>query len=181
MRRAFLRLALALLALGCAAPTPVKPPPPPIAPAPQELASLRIHVHQLVTPPETPEDEYDYKHMPGLTRDLRDAFQVALVGAGYVVVVSRRDPRDLVARIQADWPLDGPGVASLTLLDAQGQVIDQLSAIVPVLGKFPHSAQLYDHGAGAMVTAMSRSTKVGALARWLRERGEKKVAAPPEP
>jgi hypothetical protein len=180
MRRAFFALLLGLSAIGCSSPTPVKPPAPPITRAPLELSSLRIHVHQLATPPETPEDEYDYKHMPGLTRELRDAFQAALVRAGYVVVVSRRDPRDLVATIQADWPLNGPGVASLTLA-ADGQVLDQLSAIVPVLGESPRKVELYEHGAAALVDALARSAQVSALARRIRERGEKKIAAPPEP
>ena len=42
------------------------------------------------SPPETPDDEYDYRHMSGHTTDLRSAFQVALVRAGYTVVVDRR-------------------------------------------------------------------------------------------
>jgi hypothetical protein len=114
-----------------------------------------------------------------MTRDLRDAFQAALVRAGYVVVINRRDPRDLVAKIQADWPMKRPGVATMTLT-ADGQVIDQVAVIVAVLGEFPREVRLYDHGAGALVDAMSRSGRVRALARQIRERGEKKVAAPPE-
>src|SRR3954466_4260644 len=127
MRAWFCYAILLLAAVGCSPAPVVKPPPPPVAPASPELAALTIHVQQLVSPPETPDDEYDYKHMSGFTTDLRTAFQVALVRAGYTVVVDRRGTRDLVAKIQATWPYDSAGVATLTL-EADGKVIDQLSA-----------------------------------------------------
>lgn len=149
-----------------------KPPLPQIMRAPAEAATLSVYVHRLVTPPATPEDHWDYKHMPGLTRGLRQAFQVALTRAGYRVVVGRREPRDLVAMVQADWPKDRAGVASVTI-SAGARVIDQLSAEIPVVGKGSRLQHLEGHAAVSLVNALNRSP---ALVAYARER-----MAPPPP
>lgn len=180
MRAWFLRATLLLAAVGCSPPPPVKPPPPPVSQAPRELAALAIHVHQLRSPPESAYDEYDYKHMSGLTNGLRDAFQVALVRAGYTVIVDRRGERDVEAKIQATWPNDAPGVATLTL-EADGKVIEQVSAVLPLLAGSTYGEHLEEHGAVALVEAMARSAKVAELGRWKAQKKSPQIAAPGEP
>lgn len=182
MRAWFLRATLVLATVGCSPAPVVKPPPPPVSQAPRELAALAIHVHQLASPPESAYDEFDYKHMSGLTGGLREAFQVALVRAGYTVIVDRRGERDVEAKIQATWPNDAPGVATLTL-EADGKVIEQVSAVLPLLVGSPYGEHLEEHGAVALVEAMARSGKVAELSRWKAAQQKKKtpqVAAPGE-
>jgi hypothetical protein len=146
--------------------------------APAQLATLSIHVHRLITPPQTPEDHWDYEHMSGLTRGLREAFQVALIHAGYRLVVGRREPRDLVATVQADWPHERAGVASLTLT-AQGKVVDQLSAVIPIIGKPPRTTHLDEHAAVNLVHALNASAPVAEYARNRTAPAPVKIAQPP--
>lgn len=156
--------AVAVVVSGCSSSSyPPKPPPPTVERAPAELAALAIHVHRLVSPPETPEDEWDYQHMSGLTRGLRQAFQLALTRAGYRVVVDRRDPRDLVATLHADWPHDRPGVATLKI-SARGQVVEQLSTEIPIVGEAPRTQHLEEHAAVSLVHALNASQAVRAFA-----------------
>lgn len=143
---------------------PPQPPPPPVQQAPAELSKLLVHVHRLVTPPKTPEDEWDYHHMPGYTKGLRAAFQVQLTRAGYTVVLDRRAPRDIVATVQADWPYDHAGVATLKVT-AGGRVIDQMSVEIPIIGKPPYTTYLDEHAAVGLVHALSSSEAVRAFAR----------------
>ena len=151
--------------IGCgSASKPAKPPAPQVQRASPQLVALSIHVHRLITPPQTPEDHWDYKHMSGLTRGLREAFQVALIHAGYRVVVGRRDPRDLVATVQADWPHERAGVASLTIT-AKGKVVDQLSAVIPIIGKPPRTTHLDEHAAVNLVHALNSSAALAEYAR----------------
>lgn len=176
LRRLFLTLPLA----GCSTSPPPKPPPPPVQPAPPEQRWLAIHVHQLVTPPETPDDQDEYHHMPGYTAMLRDAFSAMLQKAGYTVIVGRKSPRDLVAKVQATWPSNTPGVATLLLLDgSSGRTVQQLSALIP---NKPHnglSVYLEEHAAVELVNALSRSEEVASFAAQLRRRRTPEIAAPP--
>ncbi|MBW2524343.1 MAG: hypothetical protein JRI23_09220 [Deltaproteobacteria bacterium] len=178
---ALLAVTAIIAAIGCSSSSrPVKPPPPQVGRAPAELAQLSIHVHRLVSPPETPADHWDYQHMSGLTRGLRESFQVALTRAGYRVVVGRREPRDMVATIQADWPHDRPGVASLTV-SSSGRVIDQLSAEIPVIGRPPRTSHLEEHAAVRLVHGLNGSAKVTAFARERAARRAAQIAATPAP
>jgi hypothetical protein len=151
-----------------------------VSAAPRELAALAIHVHQYMSPPESEYDKYDYNHMSGLTNGLRDAFQVALVRAGYTVIVDRRGERDVEAKIQATWPSDAPGVATLTL-EADGKVIDQVSAVLPLLAGSTYGEHLEADGAVALVEAMGRSVKVAELARWKVQKKSPQIAGPAAP
>jgi hypothetical protein len=146
----------------------VDTPPPPVHPAPAELRGLAIHVHQLATPRENQQDEWDYHNMPGYTGELRDAFTVQLQAAGYTVIVARHMPADLVATIQAEWPPGRPGVATLVLTD-RGEVVERLSVTIPIIGEDYRTEWLEGDAAVALVHAVSRSPKVAEYARRLRE------------
>jgi hypothetical protein len=137
----------------------VDTPPPPVQPAPQELASVAIHVHQLVSPPTSEQDRWDYHHMPGLTGELRSAFTQQLEQAGYTVVVDRRIPHDVLALIQAEWPVERPGTASL-VLTARGETIARFSESIPILGEPPRTEYLEADAAVSLVDAMSRSSEL---------------------
>lgn len=166
-------------AVGCGGGSyPPKPPPPPVEPAPAEVAALAIHVHRLVTPPETEADRWDYEHMSGLTRGLREAFQLALTRAGYRVVIGRHDPRDLVATIRADFPRDRPGVATLSLA-ADGRVVEQLSVEIPMVGDPPRTVHLEEHAAAMLVHGMSASPALRALAERFGAQEPLRMGAPP--
>jgi hypothetical protein len=159
-------IGLAALAMcsACGARPPL-PPTPLLEPIPQELRPLAIHVHVLATPAETPDDDWDYHHMPGYTAGLRQAVQLQLTRAGYVVVVDRRSPRDLVALVHASWPTDRPGVASLSLTSSDGTLVDQCSAEVPVVREGSTVRHLENHAAIALVNAITRSRAVAEFAR----------------
>lgn len=174
------RLFLALPLAGCSTSPPPKPPPPPIQPAPPEQSWLAVHVHQLVSPPETPEDQDEYKNMSGYTSILRTAFSGALQKAGYTVVVGRKNPRDLVAKIQATWPLDTHGVATLLLLDgSSGRPVQQLSALIPAEKHDSSTIYLEEHAAVELVNALSRSAEIAAFANRLKQARSLEIAAPP--
>ena len=85
-----------------------------------------------------------------------------------------------MAKIQATWPYDGAGVATLTL-EADGKVIDQLSAVLPMVGAPPYVEHLEEHGAAALVEAMARSSRVQEMARWKAQPRTPQVAEPAEP
>jgi hypothetical protein len=174
------RALLSLVCLGtsaCGSSYPVEPPLPPIEPAPRDVAKLTVHVHALVAPPETPQDEWEYHHMSGLTGQLRSAFQSELQAAGYTVIVDRHREADLVATIDADWPVEQPGVATLTLTDG-GRTVERLSTAIRLLGTPPETRYLKNEAAQALVRAMSRSEKVAAFAKDRPSRATPQIAAP---
>lgn len=150
----------ALVLAGCQTPWPVETPPPPVQPAPPALQGIAIHVHQHVTPPETEQDRWDYHNMPGLTGGLRQAVVTQLQRAGYTVVVDRHQPHDAVALIQADWPYDRDGTATLVLSDGDGERIATFSARIPFLGEAPRIEHLEADAAVFLVDAISRSSDV---------------------
>lgn len=176
MRRSIHGLVLLLLAAACSTPPPPRPPPAVTHVAP-ELGALRVHVHRLVTPAETPQDEDEYHHMSGLTRQLRSAFEVVLARAGYTVVLRRHDPRDLVAQIVANWDNERSGVATLTL-ESGGRVIAQISGVVPRDTSRPYGDWYMEEGAASLVEAMTRSPAVTELAHAVPKNGGMQVAAP---
>lgn len=165
---------VALLALagptGCAKPWPVDTPPPAVQPAPQGLKRVRVYVHQLQGAPQNAQDRWDYYNMPGFTAGLRQAFMSQLQLAGYTVVVDRNMPRDLTAVIQAVWPNDRPGVATMVLTANDGVVVDQLSASIPFLGEPPRIEFLEGDAAVALTDQLSRSVKIAIFAKQLDQR-----------
>jgi hypothetical protein len=167
--------------LGCSSSHyPAKPPAPSVEPAPTTLRVLRIYVHQMATPAENAQDEWDYHHTPGYTTDLRDAFRLALTRAGYTTVVSRHAPSDLTALVEATWPSDRAGVATLTLTSGP-EVVDQLSVEIPVLGTTPYMVHLEDHAAVSLVRLLNRSKAVADMARGPRQAQPLQVASPGPP
>ncbi|MBW2533475.1 MAG: hypothetical protein JRI55_18430 [Deltaproteobacteria bacterium] len=146
--------------------------PPPIQQAPGHLASLRIHVNN-ATQHAASEAEED---VAGYTIHLRGAVQRSLVRAGYRVVVSAEEPRDLVARISADWPWERPGTATMSFVDGGGAVIDQISGLV----RIDENSDIDERSAVALVEAMKHSPELAAFARLGRERraGSKPRPAP---
>jgi hypothetical protein len=176
MPRSIPGLALVLLAVACSPPPPPRPPPAVTHVAP-ELGALRVHVHRLVTPAETPQDDDEYHHMSGLTHTLRSAFEVVLARAGYTVVLGRHDPRDVEAQIVASWDNERSGVATLTL-EAGGRVIAQISGVVPRDTSREHGEWYMEEGAASLVEAMTRSPAVTALARAVPRKGGLQVAGP---
>lgn len=167
---------LTLVATACSNLPAEEPPPPIVTPAPAELAGLVVHVFQLVTPAVTPEDDWDYHHMPGYTGELRRLFQLELVRAGFTVTVDRADPADLVAVIQSEMPPGQSGVATLAL-SSGGAVIDHISVQVPVSGKPPKTVHHSAETAVRLVEAMSQSPAVSQFAMEVRARGQQPVAA----
>jgi hypothetical protein len=171
--------ALSMAALLCCCSSyPTPPPATPVQAASPEMRLLRVHVYQGARPPETPEDERDYKTTPGYTHGLRRSFLGALQQAGYTVVLERTAPRDLVAVIHAEWLYDHPGVASLTLRRGD-EVVDQLSVVVGLLGTPPHTVHLEQQAAVDLVDALTSSPRVQAFVR-AHPRGESEVAGPGE-
>ena len=65
-------------------------------------------------------------------------------------------------------------------LTAHGQVIDQLSVEIGIMGKAPYTTYLDEHAAVALVHAMSSSKAVAALARQRSVSGPLQIATPPE-
>ena len=156
-----------LLIVGCSKPWPVDTPPPPVQPAPDGLKVMAIHVHQHKTPAETAQDEWDYHNMPGLTAELRRAVIMQLQRAGYTVVVDRMQPHDVVAVVQADWPNDHDGTATLVLENA-GQPIATFSARIPIIGTPPRTEHLEATAAVYLVDKISGSQDVRAFADVVR-------------
>lgn len=165
-----------LLSTGCSQPWPVDSPPPPVVAAPSALRSIAIHVHQLASPPESAQDEWDYHHMPGYTGELRRALVEQLQRAGYTVVVDRRQPHDAVAVVQATWPNDRAGTATL-VISAREETVAILSAAIPFVGEPPRIEHLEGDAAVALVHAVSRSPEFHALARDLEPRRPTAVIA----
>jgi hypothetical protein len=137
---------------------------------------LRVHVYEHVHPPETPEDDYENHHTPGHTENLRHAFQVALVRAGYSVVLRRHEPCDLVAHIAAVWE-DRTGAAATLKLTADDKVIEQFSDVVPKDLSKDYGEYYYDEGAARLVDRMSSSPNVAAFAHDVAAKTPK-IAAP---
>jgi hypothetical protein len=174
MARSFSRSILAMVlglaiipTMGC--PSRTASQPPPVSSAPAELAGLRFFVVNA-----TPEASRAAKEdVPGYTIGLRKSVQRTLVRAGYVVVVDPREPHDLQVRVDANWDLRAPAIASVTL--ARGdRVVDQLSGEVRVR----EDAELDETGVVSLVEAMGRSTKVRAFAN--EPRSPAMIAVPPE-
>ncbi len=135
-------------------------PPPPIKQAPGHMAALRIHV-QNATARAASEAKED---VCANTIYLRGAVQRSLVRAGYRVVVSADESRDLTARVSADWPWDKPGTATLSFIDASGTVVDQISGLVV----FDSKHNLDERSAVALVEAMKHSPRLASFARAAR-------------
>ncbi|MFO0555983.1 MAG: hypothetical protein U0271_46830 [Polyangiaceae bacterium] len=154
---------------ACAKPWPVDTPPPAVEPAPARLKRVRVYVHQLLGTPQNAQDRWDYYNMSGLTSELRKAFMSQLQLAGYTVIVDRNMPHDLTAVIQAVWPNDRPGVATMILTAADGAVIEQLSASIPFVGEPPRIEFLEGDAAVQLVDEMSGSTKVSIFAQELSQ------------
>ena len=165
-----------LVATGCSPPWPVDRPPPPVAAAPRELRSIAIHVHELASPPKSAQDEWDYHNMPGYTAELRRALVAQLQRAGYTVVVDRRQPHDAVAVVQATWPDDGAGTATL-VISRRDEPVVIVSAAIPFVGEPPRIEHLEGDAAVALVHAISRSAEMFALARALEARRPSSVIA----
>lgn len=143
---------------------------PPVSSAPADLAGLRFFVVN-ATPESSRKAEED---VPGYTIQLRKSVQRTLVRAGYVVVVDAREPHDLQVRIDANWDMRAPAIASVTL--ARGaQVVEQLSGEVRVR----EDAELDETGVVSLVEAIGRSSKVRAFAK--EPRSPRMIPVPPEP
>lgn len=175
--RVLLALLVALsLSAGCSS-SPAPRPSAPVLPAPAHARGLTVHVHRLVEPPQTAEDEREYRTMPGLTTMLRHELQHALVRAGYTVIVDRAGRYDVVAKVTADWPLERKNaVATLVLLEAEGgNVIDQASVIVPPEGSYDFDIPA---GGAALCDAVTRSARLEAAVKRLEKRRTVDVAGP---
>lgn len=148
-------------------------PPPPIKPAPGHMAALRIHV-QNATQHAASEAKED---VCANTIYLRGAVQRSLVRAGYRVVVSADEPGDLTAKVSADWPWDKPGTATLSFIDARGEMVDQISGLVV----FDSKHNLDERSAVALVEAMKHSPRLASFARATQAaRSSKPRQSPPE-
>jgi hypothetical protein len=178
-------IAACAAAPGCWGPKrPTRPPPAAVAPVPAALSGISIHVHRLASPVENDDDRYDYSHMPGYTDGMRAALSTALAQAGYKVVLDRRTPADIVAvvyeELSSPYPEDEPrreGVATVALRDRFGNVLDRLSAPVPMVGQGYDSEALDDHAAAALIEAMGRSEPLLRFAAAKTERGRAMLAA----
>lgn len=159
----FCALGVTAVLAACHTPWPVDTPPPPVQPAPPLLHGIAIHVHQHVTPPQTEQDRWDYHNMPGLTGELRRAVVIQLQRAGYTVVVDRHQPHDAVALIQADWPYEREGTATL-VLNRGDERIATFSAPIPFIGEPPRIEHLEADAAVSLVDAITRSPDVHVLA-----------------
>jgi len=148
-------------------------PPPPIKPAPGHLASLSIHVHN-ASQYAAREAEED---VASATIYLRGAIQRSLVRAGYRVVVSPDEPRDLTARVSADWPFDKPGTATLSFVDREGAMVDQLSGLVV----FDENYDIDERSAVQLVQAMAHSPKLARFGRELQRRAGNRPPPPSVP
>lgn len=149
------------------------PPPPPIKQAPGHLAALRIHV-QNATQHAASEAKEDFC---ANTIYLRGAVQRSLVRAGYRVVVSADEPNDLTARVNADWPWDKPGTATLSFVDTGGTTVDQISGLVI----FDENHNIDERSAVALVEAMKHSPRLAQFARETGKPDPKPVAVTPPP
>jgi hypothetical protein len=158
---------------------PVKEPPPPrVQRAPATITTLAIHVFQNITPPQTPDDEWDYRHMPGYTASLRQEVQAQLQHAGFTVIVDRKTPADIVATIQSDMPHERTGVATMVLY-RRGQMIDRISVPIAVWGASPRAVHMIAHASVQLVEALERSTAVAAVANEVAGKEVVKLVAPP--
>jgi hypothetical protein len=145
-------------------------PPPPIKAAPGHLAALSIHVQNATQQAARVAEE----DVSANTVYLRGAVQRSLVRAGYRVVVSPDEPRDLTARVSADWPWDRPGTATLSFVDAEGAMVDQISGLVV----FDEEHDIDERSAVQLVQAMAHSPKLARFARLRQQRGQRPPAGP---
>jgi hypothetical protein len=159
-----LLLGMTSLLLGegasCHQSTPL-PPSPTVRPVPPELAGLRIHVLNA----SDAESRAAHEDVSGYTMHVRGAVQRNLARAGYTVVVSRVEPRDLVALVQVNWEglslhaVGGTGVVTLTLQGPQ-EVVEQLSGLV----KVDQQANLVEASVVPLVERIAASVRVQAFA-----------------
>lgn len=140
---------------GCSsAPLPL----PPIQAAKGKVADLRVFV---LNASDYAAQEAGEKTVTGYTIQMRSAVQRSLTRAGITVVVSPKDPTDLIAKVDIENPgLRKPGLASMTLTDANGVVIEQISVVIVL----DENVDIDERGPVAMIELFERSPRIAAFA-----------------
>jgi hypothetical protein len=165
-------LILALTLTGCSsAPLPL----PPIQPAPGQIANLRVFV---MNASDSAAQAAGETMVTGYTIQMRKAVQRSLTRAGVTVVVSPKDPTDLIAKVDTENPgLDKPGLASMTLTDSQGIVIEQISVMIVL----DERVDIDERGPVAMIEMLARSSRIMAFAQGHRRGDCEKIDLPGRP
>lgn len=148
--------------MGCSsAPIPL----PPIQPAPAAVAGLRVFV---VNASDYAAQRAGETTVTGYTIQMRSAVQRSLTRAGFTVVVSPTDPTDLIAKVDIENPgLHKPGLASMTVADARGIVIEQISVVITL----DERVDIDERGPVSMIELFARSPRITAFANG-HHRGE---------
>ena len=173
----YVMLASLTLTLACSNLPAVEPPAPVVARAPDAVAGLAVYVFQMAQPATSPQDDWDYHHMPGYTGELRRLFQTQLQQAGFTVLLDRTTEADLVATVQSDMPYEQAGVATL-VLSRRGEIVDRISVPVRVSGEPSRTVHHAGEAAVRLVEAMSKSSPLAAVAREVASRRSERASQP---
>lgn len=161
-----------LIFTGCSSP-PI--PLPPIQPAPAAIAALRVYV---LNASDRAAQLAGETTVTGYTIQMRSAVQRSLTRAGFTVVVSPADPTDLIAKVDIENPgVNKPGLASMTVTNARGVVVEQISVVITLDEK----VDIDEQGPVAMIELFERSPRIMAFAQGSRRGDCERIDLPGRP
>jgi len=155
----FISTCALIVSLGFAGCSSAPLPLPPIQPAPAQVANLRVFV---INASDRAAQAAGETSVTGYTLHMRQAVQRSLNRAGFTVVVSPDAPTDLIAKVDTENPgIDKPGLASMTVTDSQGLVVEQISVTIVL----DEHVNIDERGPVAMVELLARSSRIMAFAQ----------------
>lgn len=161
-----------LIFAGCSSP-PI--PLPPIQPAPAAVARLRVFI---LNASHRAAQLVQETTVTGYTIQMRSAVQRSLIRAGFTVVVSPADPTDLIAKVDIESPgIIKPGLASMTVTDVRGVVVEQFSVMITLDEK----VDIDERGPVAMIELFARSPRIMAFAQGYRRGDCERIDLPDRP